>query len=266
MKNSITGKRIWITGAGSGIGKSITLALAKAGNQLVISGRNQDKLNEVVLSYPNNISALACDVSDDLAQDKVRAELKALLGTVDIAIFSAGHCEYIEHANMDTALFRRVYDVNVFGTVNSIAIVMPLLATSTKSAGANRGLLVGIASLSAVLGLPRAEAYGSSKAAMNYLFDSLRLDLANRGVDVTVVNPGFVKTPMIQANDFPMPFLMDADAAASRIIIGMEKRQRTIQFPKRLYFLLKLAACLPFLWNKLAVFALARERRSQAKS
>ena len=144
---------------------------------------------------------------------------------------------------MQTDLFRRVYDVNVFGLVNVIQAALPLL----KATG-DQPQVVGVASLSAVVGLPRAEAYGSSKAAAIYMLDALRLDLTDQNVSVTVVNPGFVETPMTDRNDFPMPFLMQSDAAAQQIIEGISKRKRTVNFPLRLWITLKLASLVPALW------------------
>ncbi len=264
MSKMITGKNIWITGAGSGIGKELALALAAADNKVVISGRDQEKLNSVWVNYPENITTLTCDVSDDSAVESVRASLLAELGFLDIAIFCAGHCEYVENGQMQASLFRRVYDVNVFGVVNSAAIVMPLLRRSADT-GANpqqsKAQIVGISSLSAVVGLPRAEAYGSSKAAMNYLLESLRLDIVKQGIDVTVVNPGFVKTPMTAQNDFPMPFLMEPETAAKRIISGIASRKLKVQFPKRLLFVLSLAAWFPGLWSRKGSTMLSRTKR-----
>ncbi len=243
MATAITAKSIWITGAGSGIGRALTLALARAGNRVAISGRNEAKLAEVASHFPQQIVPLPFDVTKDDQTEAVAASLADIFDHLDIAILAAGHCEYIENAELDTALFRRVFDVNVFGLVNSAAIALPLLR---KSAG--RGQLAVVGSLSAVLPLPRAEAYGASKAAMNYLADSLRLDLKAAGVDVCVANPGFVTTPMTDANDFPMPFLMDADEAARRIIRGIARRKRRINFPRRFYWILASLAAVPALW------------------
>lgn len=263
MVSEITGKKIWITGAGSGIGRSLALSLACAGNHVVISGRNQDKLETVRALAPSNISTLVCDVSDDTANDAVRGDLASQVGSLDIAIFNAGHCEYVENGQLRTDLFRRVYEVNVFGVVNSAVIAIPLLRRNGKASSdpQQRSQIVGIASLSTIVGLPRAEAYGSSKASMNYLLESLRLDIANQGIDVTVVNPGFVKTPMTDVNDFPMPFLMNADTAAQRIIAGIARRKLKLQFPKRLHYTLALAASMPGLWYRRGGKMLSRAKR-----
>ena len=110
-----------------GIGRSLALAYAKAGNQVVITGRDKEKLNQVAAIYPDNITVLVWDVTDDQSADAVRAALKVRLGWLDIAIFNAGHCEYTDGTNLDTNSFRRVYEVNVFGIVNGISVAMPLL-------------------------------------------------------------------------------------------------------------------------------------------
>ena len=279
MKKTITAKHIWITGAGSGIGKSLALAYAKAGNRVVISGRDGEKLNRVAEVYPDKITVLVWDVTDDKSCDAIRAVLQVKLGWLDIAIFNAGCCEYTDGAELKTDSFRRVYDVNVFGMVNGISVAMPLLRAldNSESLGQynnplssapnndvikrSRGQIVGVGSLSAMIGMPTAESYGSSKAAANYLLESLRIDIANKGIDVSVVNPGFVETPMTAVNNFPMPFLMDADDAAARIMAGIEARRHKIQFPKRLHWILAIAACFPRLW-----FGINRAVLSRSKS
>lgn len=242
-------KKIWITGAGSGIGRSLALQFAAAGHQVLITGRHLSKLVSVANHFPDAITALTWDVTDDASCHLMGQAIDEHLGGLDIAILNAGHCEYVEGGELDSDLFRRVYDVNVFGTVNSIAVAMPRLKQSAAVSG-RKGQIVGIASLSAIVGFPRAEAYGSSKAAVNYLLESLRLDLSNESVDVTVVNPGFVETPMIGNNDFPMPFIMSADKAAEKIIIGIDARKFKVQFPRRLYSILAIVAAFPALWYR----------------
>ena len=253
-------KRIWITGASSGIGKALALKLAATNNRVVISGRSAESLHRVVddvsaaVSKPD-IQALAYDVTDDSATVSTSEQLLQLLGGLDIVILCAGACEYVDNADCDVAMFRRVYDVNIFGAVNTLAAAMPLLR-----AGSDNPQIVAVASLSAVVGLPRAEAYGSSKAAMNYLFDSLRLDLHSENIDVTVVNPGFVKTPMTSQNDFPMPFLMQPEQAADCMIKGIAARKRRVNFPLRLWLSLRLGALIPSLWYSVVGPRLARNK------
>ena len=131
--SDVSAKRI--TGAGSGIGKSLALAYAKAGNQVVITGRGETNLNQVAAIYPDNITVLVWDVTDDQSCDAVRAAIKVRLGWLDIAIFNAGYCEYTDGANLETESFRRVYEVNVFGIVNGITVAMPLLKALNESFG-----------------------------------------------------------------------------------------------------------------------------------
>ena len=249
MAKKAPSKKIWITGAGSGIGRSLALQFAEAGHQVLITGRNLSNLVSVAHHFPDAITAFSWDVTDDAGCSVMGEAIDQHLGGLDIAILNAGHCEYVERGEVTSDLFRRVYDVNVFGMVNSITVALPRLKQSAALSARN-GQIVGIASLSAVVGFPRAEAYGSSKAAVNYLLDSLRLDLSNESIDVTVVNPGFVETPMIGGNDFPMPFLMSSDKAAKKIIKGIDARKLKVQFPRRLYSILSLAALFPSLWYR----------------
>jgi len=250
----IENKKIWITGASSGIGSELALQLADAGNLVVASARGIEKLavlEQKASSMSGKIVPLTYDVTQDDETDNIRSQLEGIAGSLDIVIICAGRCEYIDDAKLETDLFRRVYDVNVFGAVNSTCVAMPLLekAGMNNSAATDKPQIVAIASLSAVTGLPRAEAYGSSKAAMIYLFNSLRLDLEKR-VDVTVVNPGFVATEMTKQNDFPMPFMMQPPEAARCIIKGISRRRLTVNFPIRLWLSLKLPSLIPSVWYR----------------
>ncbi len=247
----IENKNIWITGASSGIGSELALQLAATGNTVVVSARSTDKLTELeskAQALSGRIVPLAFDVTQDESTDEVRATLTGMVDSLDILIICAGRCEYIDNVDLDVNLFRRVYDVNLFGAVNSTVVALPLLKKAEVNSTA-KPQIVAIASLSAVTGLPRAEAYGSSKAAMSYLFNTLRLDLEKK-IDVTVVNPGFVATEMTSQNDFPMPFLMHPPEAASRIIKGVAKRKLTVNFPWRLWLSLKIPSLIPSVWYR----------------
>ncbi|OED36054.1 hypothetical protein AB833_28620 [Chromatiales bacterium (ex Bugula neritina AB1)] len=260
-------KRICLIGAGSGIGRALALKLASRGNRVVISGRNLQALESVAAEagalsasdsatqkdtanqttvVPAGLIPVRCDVTDDQQISDVVSRVASELGGLDLLIYCAGRCEYIDNAQLQTALFRRLYDVNVFGLVNAIQAALPLMKTSS-----DRPHIVGVASLSAVVGLPRAEAYGSSKAAAIYLLNALRLDLVDQNFDVTIVNPGFVETPMTKNNDFPMPFIMQGEEAANHIVAGITRRKRTVNFPLRLWMMLKLAAMFPSIWFRI---------------
>jgi len=151
--------------------------------------------------------------------------------------------EYEDDLSFNIERYQSVFDVNFFGLVNSVAIAMPLLKKSE-----HKPYIVGVTSLTVLTGFPRAEIYGASKAAADYFLKALRMDLSPERFDLSIVRPGFVKTPMTSVNDFPMPFIMSADDAADRIIDGMIKRKLFINFPRRFSFILKLLSSIPSIW------------------
>jgi len=237
-------KNIWITGAGSGIGAAIALQFASAGHTVLISGRNAERLDEVSRHYPNHILPLVFDVTDETAVATTTAAMESLCPWLDLVILNAGSCEYTDPPALDPAMFRRVMDTNFFGLLNSFNVALPLLRRAPA-----RPHLSGVASMARYVGFPRAEAYGASKAAAAYLLNSLRADFG-RWLDVTVINPGFVTTPMTASNDFPMPFLISAEDAARRIVSGLASRPLSLNFPRRLHWCLRLAQLLPGIWYK----------------
>lgn len=242
---TITDKTIWLIGASSGIGEALALRLADAGNFVIASARSQDKLAALVEHHPQRMSALPVDIADTSTSEAIKQQLLAITDSIDIVIIAAGVVEYEDNLSLDVAMYRRVFDVNFFGLVNAVAIAKPFLEASPHKA-----YIVGLSSLSMMIGFPRAEAYGSSKAAVDYFLHSLMVDLPPRKFDVSIVRPGFVKTPMTSVNDFPMPFLMSAEEAANCILRGMEKRQRLIVFPRRLSAILRILSWLPCLWYR----------------
>jgi len=170
---------------------------------------------------------------------RVAAELRAEWGSIDVMVYNAGAWTPTDVAAFDVDAFERQVRVNYVGLVRAIGAVLPEMLT------VNGGEIVGVASVSGYGGLPRAEAYGSTKAAVNYLLQSLRIDLRKRSVGVTTVNPGFVKTPLTDKNDFPMPFMVSAEEAAERIVKGLLQGKKEIHFPLRLSVPLKLVTALP---------------------
>jgi short-subunit dehydrogenase len=236
-------KVIWVTGASSGLGRSIALQLANRGALVIASARNQQALDELA-AQNQNIRALACDITDASACAVLGAQIAAISPHIDQAILNAGSCEYLNFPDPDWTAIRRVMEVNFFGTVNCVELVLPLLRAAAKPH------LVVVASQATAAPFPRAEAYGASKAALQYFCDCLRLDLACEQIDVSVVNPGFVDTPLTRKNDFEMPFLMDVEQAAERIIGKLQGRPRRYSFPLRLSLLLGLSKLAPGLWQR----------------
>ncbi len=246
MKNS---KTTWITGASSGIGRAVALRLALQGHHVIASARDENRLlalrDEALAGNSEaRVDVLPFNVTDTTSIDTMQRRLSELTPGIDLCILSAGHCEYIEDAELDVNVFERVFNTNFFGAVNSVKIALPLL----RKAPGGRGHLVAVSSLASVIGFPRAEAYGASKAALGYLFESLRIDLMPDSIDVTVINPGFVRTRMTDKNDFSMPFLMEVEEAARRITRAIERRPRSYSFPGRLSWLLRFMSWFPGLW------------------
>lgn len=231
-------KHVLITGATSGIGKSLAELYASKGYSVYACGRNKQKLDE--LKKRGGIIPLQFDQLNS-------SETKAVLGNlepIDIAIFNAGDCEYIDDAlHFDADMFKRVIDINLTSVGTLLQQVLPQLNRETDTAQ-----LVLVGSSASMVPFTRAQAYGASKAGIAYLADSLYIDLKPQNIDVSLVLPGFIETPLTDKNDFNMPFLMSSDEAAERIYKGIAKRKRHIAFPKRLIWSLRFASCLPATW------------------
>ena len=274
-------QNIWITGASSGIGKAIVQQLAAQGHQIYISGRNLEVLDKLA-AQDGNITPIPCDVGNDEAMQILLQNHD--IEYLDTVILCAGTCEYIDLPLLDIQKTRRVLDSNFFGVVNSCIAALPLLKKTNAITG-KKPYILGIGSMSSYLGFPRAEAYGSSKAAMSYFLNSLRSDL-NDVIDITMVYPGFIKTPMtdqtdysiftiinhlgfikilmIDQNDFSMPFLMSADKVVSIILKKAERRPLTIAFPLRLHMLLQFMKLFPRLWYSRVSGSLRRTSGAKA--
>jgi short-subunit dehydrogenase len=249
------GKTVWLTGASSGIGKALALKLAQLGCTVVISARRKDVLEEIARQSPHKLIPLAVDVSDVEQRSSVQKQLADRVESIDIAIFSAGLAEYEDGLEFDMSQYQRVFAANFFGLVNSVAIALPLLRKSEF-----KPYIVGLTSLSVLVGFTRAEIYGASKAAADYFLKCLRADLPPEKFDLSIIRPGFVETPMTAINDFPMPFLMTPEQAAERIIKAMKKRKLLVQFPKRLSWLLRSISFFPHVWYRYIASRMSRQR------
>ena len=235
---------VWVTGASSGIGEAVALRLLREGWRVIVTARTQSKLQSLVERHPGRCYALPLDLTDAEVLDRARADLQDITGHLDALVINAGSCEYIDVKHFDSSAFERVMDINLLGAARSLELALPFL----RQAG-SRPQIVGVGSMVTVLPLTRSEAYGASKAAFEYLMESLRVDLGPEGMDITLVRPGFVKTPLTDRNDFEMPFLVLADKAARHIVCAMGKRQKRLQFPWQLVWIMHLIACLPLGWK-----------------
>lgn len=228
---------VFITGATSGIGLQLTKDYAQAGWQVIACGRNKDKLKELQDTH-HTVTGLAFDVTD---LDAAKAALKDLSTEPQLWILNAGDCEYIDDGVIDAALVKRVFDINVIGLVNTIEACQPRFSQGHRVA------IVG--SIASEMALPRAEAYGASKAAVSYLARTLQVDLRPKGVEVSVIYPGFVATPLTDKNTFPMPMMVSVEQASQAIRLGLSKGRPHIYFPAKFTSILRLIGLLPYRWQ-----------------
>ena len=245
----MSGGRVLITGATSGIGFQLALDYRRAGWQVWGCGRDGERL---LALGRHGITRLQFDGRDASAV----SEAAASLPRVDLVILNAGNCEYMDVAEgFDGALFARVIETNLIATGHALAAFLPLLGTG--------GRLAIVSSSVSWLPLPRAEAYGASKAALDYLADTLRLDLASKGIGVTLIRPGFVQTPLTAKNDFPVPCLVPVEEASRAIMAGLAAGRHQIHFPRRFIWLLRLLSALPTgLWLRLGRALVSKGRPS----
>lgn len=242
----ITNKRIWVTGASSGIGRSLAEELLNLGNTVVLSARTTESLKDLAKPYGDKALILPLDVTNKTSLEHAKTELTNQLGALDIAILNAGTCEYIDASDFDGDLFERVINVNLTGFARCVEISLPLLRN------AKNAQLVGMSSTVAHAPLPRAEAYGASKAGVQYLMESLRADLSGEDIDVSVIYPGFVKTPLTDKNDFPMPMMVSVEESTRQIVKGISKRSKSIYYPFAFSVLIRLLGALP-IWLRNAL-------------
>ena len=236
-------RKAWVVGASTGIGRALTLELAKHGVDVVVSARSADALAEVVATgaaLPGSIWALPFDVTDNGATGAAHRGAVTLLGQIDLCVSCAGTYTPFGAQDFSAKSFRRTVEVNLMGSVHVLEAVMPNMITRGS------GQIAIVSSVAGYRGLPAASAYGATKAALINMCESLKFDLDRAGVKLQLVDPGFVETPLTARNDFKMPFLMEADAAARAFYRGLLSDQFEIVFPKRFAWQLKFLRCLPY--------------------
>jgi NAD(P)-dependent dehydrogenase (short-subunit alcohol dehydrogenase family) len=268
-------KVVLITGASSGIGRGLAVELARRGAKLglmargvaaqkvlgaAVGGRRSTDrpvpivpspaLEEVVKVIEETTGSggetsvartllLPADVRDPRAVGAAADRLREEFGRIDVLIANAGVGATTEATELDPEDVARVISVNVLGAVNSVAAVLPEMAARGS------GQLVAISSLSAYRGLRKSAAYCASKASLSSFFESLRIDLIGSGVNVTIIHPGFIKTPLTAGRKADMPFLMDLDFAVNKIIGAIEKQKKSYAFPWQLATIVRVAMVMP---------------------
>ncbi|MEC9375362.1 MAG: SDR family NAD(P)-dependent oxidoreductase [Pseudomonadota bacterium] len=236
---------IWITGASSGLGRELALQYAKASHAVYASARNLDALNKLcsdAQDLPGVIYPVALDITDMVNVDNCINQMKEKsdVSFPDLAILNAG--TYIENPvkDFDRNIYTRLMGINYIGTINCLQGLIP------EYAQRGYGKIAIVSSVAGYRGLPKASAYGASKAALINLCESLQPELKTLNIDLRLINPGFVRTPLTDLNEFPMPFLMEVDKAAERIIKGLSKNNFEITFPRRFTWILKILRLLPY--------------------
>lgn len=224
---------ILITGSSSGIGKQLARDYLDQGHKVYCCGRNESALAELRADHPETARVLAFDIQNLPECLEAVRDIDGL----DLAILNAGTCEYIDANNFDAESFARVININVLGTANCLQAILPKLGPGS--------VLALMGSSSSFLPLPRAEAYGASKAATEYLAKTLAVSLKPGNIHVSYIAPGFVETPLTDLNDFPMPMRVDVGFASRKIRRGLEKRKRIIHFPRLFTGMLRLMGRLP---------------------
>lgn len=236
-------KIVFLTGASSGIGEALALAMAEKGATLGLLARRKELLDELAgrcESAGGAARVFAADVTDAAAVQAAADEFRTEFGRIDIMIANAG----IGGNNPETRALRpdavkKVIDINLIGAVNSVAAVLPQMIER------GAGQLVAISSLAGVRGLPKSAAYSASKAGMTALFESVRLDTRSKGIDVTIIQPGFIKTPLTSGRSSKMPFIMELEDAVPLFLRAIEKKKKFSAFPWQLAAIVKAGKIFP---------------------
>lgn len=251
-RHPVAGRRFWVVGASSGIGAALAGELERRGAKVAISARREADLQEVA---SDDMVVVPVDATDRAAMSEGIERVRRELGGLDTVVWCAGYWEQVDATSWDADVFARHIEVNLLGLNNLLAAALPQMTRT------GTGHIVGVASVAGYRGLAGAEAYGATKAAQINLFEALRAGLNTTGVRVTTVCPGFVRTPMTDSNEFPMPFLIEPDEAGRAIVDGLERGRSEIVFPLPMAILMKTVRLLPArIWNPISArMAAARQ-------
>jgi len=252
------GKTVFLTGASSGIGEGLALALAQSGAVLGLVARRREMLEDLAARCEDAggiARVFVADVIDSAAIAEAARKFREEFGHIDILIANAGIGGNDEKTrSYDPESVKKVIDINLLGAVNAVHAVLPEMVESRS------GQLVAISSLAGFRGLPKSAAYSASKAAMTAFFESVRLDLAGKGIAVTIIQPGFIRTPLTSGRANKMPFLMELDEAIPHFIAAIEKKKKFAAFPWQLATVVRAGKFMPaWLYDRIAGRARYRE-------
>jgi NAD(P)-dependent dehydrogenase (short-subunit alcohol dehydrogenase family) len=226
----------WVIGASSGIGAAVASELERRGATVAVSARREDQLKQVARG---SMLVVPTDVTDAAAVARAASTVRDALGPVDLVVFSAGYWKQMDAAAWDTEVFDQHLRVNLTGMSNTLAAALPPMLER------GGGVIAGISSVAGYRGLAGSGAYGATKAGQLNLLESLRVQVAPRGVRVTTICPGFVRTDLTADNRFPMPFIIEASQAGKAICDGLERDRTEIVFPLPMTLLMKAAPANP---------------------
>jgi NAD(P)-dependent dehydrogenase (short-subunit alcohol dehydrogenase family) len=232
-----SGRVVWLVGASSGIGRATASLLHARGAQVIVSARNADALARFEQAHPGSM-ALPLDATDREAMREAVSRISGRFGRIDLAVYCAGIYAPMRATAFQLDVARHHLNVNYVGALHMLDAVLPQLL---GQAGAGREAHLSlVASVAGYRGLPKAIAYGPTKAALINLAETLHIDLAPAGIGVSVINPGFVDTPATAGNEFTMPALISPEQAAREIVAGWQRGAFEIHFPRRFTWWLKL--------------------------
>jgi NAD(P)-dependent dehydrogenase (short-subunit alcohol dehydrogenase family) len=250
------GRTVWLVGASTGIGRATASMLHAQGAKVVVSARSTDALDAFVNAHAGAV-ALPLDVTDAQAVKAAASEL-ARHGALDCVVYCAGHYQAMDAKHMDLGELLRHNDINYLGALYLLDAVVPqLLVQPLNERTGQRGHISLMGSVAGYRGLPNSLAYGPTKAALINLTETLYLDLHAQNVGVSLINPGFVDTPLTRQNQFRRPALITPEQAAGEILKGWGRGDFEIHFPKRFTRWMKVLRLLPYT----AFFAATRRLR-----
>lgn len=236
MTTSHHGKHIWIIGASSGIGAALAQQLANEGAILTLSARSEGKLKQLAKDINGTgHKALPLDVSDAKAVEAAAKKLKQIDSVIFMAAIYAPHSD----TPKDIAFIHQMLNVNIGGAFNTVNAVLPIFQKQ------GHGQIALCGSVAGYRGLPYGQPYCATKAAIINYAESLKIELESQNIDVRIINPGFVETPLTEKNDFPMPMIISAEEAAKSLSKGLLGNSFEINFPKKFTWIMKTIKMLP---------------------
>jgi len=235
--NNYKKKNIWLIGASSGIGASLARNLSNQGATLILSARSEDKLNALKEELGAHHHVMPLDITDADKLEKTAQSLKSKLGHIDSAILLAGSYEPTLVSNIKLKDAQKIVDINLIGAFNFLNAIVPIMKFQKY------GQIVLTSSVAGYRGLPKGQPYSATKAAIKSLAESLRAE--EKTLDVRLISPGFVETPMTDKNDFDMPMVIKPEKAADHIAKGLLSNSYEIHFPKTFTYVVKFLSIIP---------------------